>query len=87
MAHQMTDREIAHAYCENELWAGHPCGLDDCPHCGGDVEATRRMVNKMHARCDNCNIKSDELLESPDKGGEWCRECINTHASYYQHAN
>ena len=24
-----------HAYCENEMHSGYPCGDPACPHCGG----------------------------------------------------
>lgn len=32
------DRERAYAYCANEMWAGGACGVEGCPHCGGDGE-------------------------------------------------
>jgi hypothetical protein len=40
----VNDKERAYAYCANEMWSGYPCGVDGCPHCGGDVEKTREWV-------------------------------------------
>jgi hypothetical protein len=34
----MTPEQIREAYCENESMYGYGCGVESCPHCGGDKE-------------------------------------------------
>ena len=41
---KLTPEEIAYAYCENEIYAGYPCRVEGCPHCGGPDEADRRLT-------------------------------------------
>ena len=34
-----TGKEIAYAYCANEIYYGYPCRVEGCPHCGGPDHA------------------------------------------------
>jgi hypothetical protein len=66
IAEQNTRRARAYAYCANEMWAGYPCGVEGCPHCGGDVEATKQWVDQQMQRYDNHKENANDDLPGPD---------------------
>lgn len=69
MAERMTAEEVAFAYCANEMWSGHPCGVAGCPYCGGaDFLGDERMSDKPR-----------QIVTEPRWGWEcWCEKRVHT---------
>ena len=66
-APDLTPRDIAYAYCENEVTYGYPCRTEGCPHCGGPEEADTVAASYVAMQERIANRRSNRRSPLADK--------------------